>query len=67
MEIKGLMEHRDYPYMSRDWEDLDCKASCVYQRCNKCTIPSRAKINDEGRCEGFRRENQYTGEDLFNG
>ena len=44
-----------YP-VSRDWETIDCKAtSCIYNMAEKCTVPSLAKINEDGKCEGFKR------------
>lgn len=56
--VCGLMPHNDrYPCFSRDWIDIDCNAiRCVYNKCNKCTVPSLAKINDEGKCQGFKNE-----------
>ena len=55
LEINGLMPHNDrFPCLSRDWEDLDCKAtSCICNRFNKCISPARAKIGEDGRCLGF--------------
>lgn len=56
MEVMGLMPHHDgFPHLSRDWEDVDCKsAACENNRLNKCTVPSIAKIGENGRCEGFK-------------
>lgn len=46
-----------YPNLSRDWTDLDCKAtSCIFCKLFKCITPSRAKIGEDGRCEGFKTE-----------
>lgn len=39
---------------SRDHQDIDCNAkSCRYNRDGKCTTPSKAVINDDGKCQGF--------------
>lgn len=44
----------DYP-VSRDWIELDCNAvSCINNRDKKCSIPSLANINKDGKCEGFK-------------
>ena len=55
MTKHGLMPHNDrYPFFSRDWQDIDCKSiSCQNNRGGKCTIPSKATIGVDGRCEGF--------------
>lgn len=55
MKAMGLMPHHDrFPYLSRDWEDIDCRSKvCAYNRNGKCTVPSMAKIGESGRCEGF--------------
>jgi len=45
----------DFP-VSRDWEDIDCKATgCLYNRSDveKCMVPSKCKIGDMGECTGF--------------
>lgn len=49
------ISHSDrYPNLSRDWEDIDCRATgCKYNRCEKCIVPSRCKIGPTGTCEGF--------------
>lgn len=40
--------------VSRDWEDLDCKATgCLYNIREKCATPSICKIGEDGRCIGF--------------
>lgn len=56
-EVHGLMPHHRRPYgfpVSRDWEDIDCKAvGCRYNRGEKCMVPSRCKIGEDGRCTGF--------------
>jgi hypothetical protein len=54
-EPMGLMARRPHGYpVSRDWADIDCKAvGCKYNRSEKCMVPSRCKIGDDGRCKGF--------------
>lgn len=54
-EIHGLMPRRPHGYpVSRDWAHVDCKATgCRFNQSEKCIVPSRCKINNEGRCEGF--------------
>ena len=43
-----------YP-TSRDWKEIDCNAlSCIYNQDNKCTVPSLAIINKDGKCKGFK-------------
>ena len=57
---KGFMDTGDsrwphrYPHLSRDWVDIDCKASCEFQKNNKCLVPSLAEIGEDGRCKGFK-------------
>jgi hypothetical protein len=42
-----------YP-VSRDWEEIDCNAAaCINNREGKCLVPSLAKINVAGRCDGY--------------
>lgn len=44
-----------YPFFSRDWLDIDCGTiSCINNESKKCIIPSLAKIDDSGRCTGFK-------------
>jgi len=59
METHGFAPHNDgFPLLSRDWDDLDCKSdSCAWNRIGKCTVPSVAKIGENGRCEGFTPKN----------
>lgn len=56
-QAHGLMPRERRPYgfpVSRDWADVDCKATgCRFNRNENCMVPSRCKINTEGRCEGF--------------
>lgn len=57
-EVHGFMPkshpQSGHPWASRDYADIDCKAvSCVCNRLRKCSVPSLAKISDDGRCEGF--------------
>ena len=45
--------HHDW--LSRDWEDIDCLATgCMFNRNEKCSVPSLCKIGEDGRCEGFK-------------
>ena len=54
--FQGLMPHREHDYpVSRDWEDIDCSCiTCIYNRYDKCSVASLAKIGDDGRCKGFK-------------
>lgn len=60
MGLLGLMERiGGYGHQSRDWQlpTLDCRRiSCT---CNsghgQCLIPSRAKLDESGRCAGYER------------
>lgn len=61
IECCGLMDHGGdrsrYPNLSRDWEDINCKATrCVLNELSKCISPSRAKIDEDGKCLGFTTE-----------
>jgi hypothetical protein len=41
--------------ISRDWEDIDCNATtCLWNKNKKCTVPSTAKIGENGRCLGYK-------------
>ena len=53
--INSLMPRRPYSFpVSRDWEDVDCKAAqCKWNKGSKCITPSIAVIGDDGRCKGF--------------
>ena len=43
-----------FPWMSRDYEDIDCQAiGCKFNFDKKCAVPTRCKINVQGSCEGF--------------
>lgn len=43
-----------HPWASRDYEDIDCKATgCRFNMTEKCMVPSRCKISEDGRCQGF--------------
>jgi hypothetical protein len=45
--------------LSRDWADIDCKASsCKNNRDGSCLIPSKAELNEEGKCKGFSTKTQ---------
>jgi hypothetical protein len=49
-----MPNHDGYP-VSRDWEEIDCSAiRCSNNVGQKCFIPSLAKIDDDGRCTGFK-------------
>jgi hypothetical protein len=54
---EGLMHYERRPGgfpVSRDWADMDCRAEgCRYNVHKKCAVPSRCKISNDGRCEGF--------------
>jgi hypothetical protein len=62
---RGLMDDGGgdrlyFPY-SRDWEDLDCNAeTCLNNICKKCTVPSLAKIGEDGKCNGFKSKYKET-------
>ena len=52
-----LMPDYGHP-RSRDWglPDLVCKRlSCIANTFGHCFIPSKCEINDEGKCEGYKR------------
>ena len=53
--VQGLMPRRPHGFpVSRDWADIDCRATgCRWNRNEKCIVPSRCKISDDGRCNGF--------------
>jgi len=58
MQTNNFMPHRcpriDFP-VSRDWEDIDCaSAICINNSNSKCSVPSLAKIGEDGRCKGFK-------------
>ena len=45
--------HHDW--VSRDHADVDCRAvGCFFNRAEKCMVPSRCVINDQGSCAGFQ-------------
>jgi len=53
--MKSLMPHHDGYPVSRDWQDIECKAiSCIYNSSGICTIPSLCEIGEDGRCKGFK-------------
>lgn len=46
-------DHHDFA--SRDYEDIDCQATgCMFNRNQKCSVPSRCAISDTGSCTGFK-------------
>jgi len=55
--VQGLMPRERRPYgfpVSRDWADVDCRATgCRWNRSEKCMVPSRCQIAEDGRCKGF--------------
>ncbi len=43
-----------HPWASRDYEEVACHATgCRWNRNKHCMVPSRCKIGDDGRCQGF--------------
>ena len=54
-ESHGFMPKGDWQHpVSRDWAEVDCQAiSCVYNKSEKCSVPSLAKIGEDGKCKGF--------------
>lgn len=45
----------DHGWQSRDTKDVDCKAAgCMFNRAEKCAVPTRCKITTTGSCEGFQ-------------
>ena len=55
----GRIGHRNpsghLPWVSRDYEELDCQATgCLFNRDKKCAVPSLCKIDPNGKCEGFK-------------
>ncbi|MFA5766585.1 MAG: hypothetical protein WC919_01510 [Candidatus Paceibacterota bacterium] len=53
--MESLLPHHDGYPVSRDWQDIECKAmSCVYNFSGICTVPSLCEISEEGRCKGFK-------------
>lgn len=53
--LHGIMPHHSGYPVSRDWEDIDCRATqCLWNVSNKCISPSLARIGDDGKCKGFR-------------
>ena len=44
-----------HPWISRDYEQLDCKAiGCMFNRNGECAVPSRAVLDDQAKCTGFK-------------
>ncbi len=51
-----------HSWASRDYLDVDCKAvGCMFNRDEKCMVPSRFVIGADGRCSGFQVPPQVTG------
>ena len=64
---KGFMPRIDragHP-MSRDYyHDIDCSAvGCLFNREKKCSVPSLAKIGDDGRCVSFKAKIHSSNDD----
>lgn len=61
--IKGrTAEGNHHSFASRDYESLPCHAlGCIWNMAHKnqasplkeCGLPSRCKIGDDGKCQGF--------------
>jgi hypothetical protein len=51
---QGIMPHHSGYPVSRDWEQIDCKADCQWSVGGKCYVPSLAKLGEDGRCQGFQ-------------
>lgn len=54
--VHSLCDHgrRGGHWVSRDWDDIDCKAvGCKWNRNEQCMTPAQCKIGDDGRCQGF--------------
>ena len=68
MEKHGLMARQSKynSWVSRDYKTISCKAlSCKYNfnENEECCVPSRAKFNNEAKCEGFElKEDKYKGD-----
>ncbi len=60
IDSEGLYDRIDHgwgghSWASRDWQEIDCSAvACENNRNQKCLVPSRAVIGDDGRCRGFK-------------
>jgi hypothetical protein len=63
-EVSYLMPHSRRPYgfpVSRDWEDIDCKAvGCQFNRGEKCQVPT-ARQAKEVAADKAEREKLYHG------
>ena len=60
----GRIGHHDpeghLPWVSRDYADVDCLAEgYLFKRGNKCAVPSRWAIGEDGRCRGFEAQVNY--------
>lgn len=50
-----------HPWVSRDYEEIDCRATgCFFNKELKCSVPSLCKIDDTGKCVGFKAKQQTT-------
>jgi hypothetical protein len=57
--LNRIAGHRNpgghHPWISRDYEDLDCLAAgCVFNRDKKCAVPSLCRVAEDGKCAGFK-------------
>lgn len=55
-DVRGRLPKNSghHSFGSRDYEDIDCKAvGCRYNAAEKCMVPSRCRIGEDGRCRGF--------------
>ena len=54
MEKRGLMYNPGGHPISRDWEHIECKReACVCNVSGKCAMPSRCRIGEDGKYDGF--------------
>jgi len=67
-EQKSLMPHSDrFPYLSRDWEMIDCaNENCKWNRGKACSVPSLAKIGADGKCCGYESIDRNTKKETKN-
>jgi len=43
------------PWLSRDYEQVSCQAvGCLFNREKACGVPSIAKMDETGKCTGFK-------------
>lgn len=52
--MKSLIPNIYNKLLSRDYKEIKCsRTSCMYNRFDECTVPSRCEINEDGYCEGY--------------